>query len=154
MLQIRPRFGWINTSLSHSKSKAEYNSNLNAKLLLNKALAWNDAAGWKKSLSYSPVTIMSLLWTASVSSQKGVPGLSVWLCFYFSTAALLAQILWLRNWNTFLILYANNMLYLKCSSCEDISIFAVSQNTTFVKVVNHLCNLTAIELCLHLGFQL
>lgn len=62
-------------------------------LLFNKALALNKAAGWEDSLSYRTITIMSLLWTASVSLKEGVPGLSAWLCFYFLTAALLAQIL-------------------------------------------------------------
>lgn len=70
------------------------NSHLNVKLLFHKALAWNDAAGWKDSLSYRTVTIMSLLWTAAVISKEGVPGLGAWLgLFYILTAALLAQIL-------------------------------------------------------------
>lgn len=43
--------------------------------------------------AYRSVTITSLLWMALVGSKERVPSLSVRLCFYFLTMALLSQIL-------------------------------------------------------------
>lgn len=86
---------------------------------------WNGRMLLDAERAYCSVTIMSLLWMALVGSKEKVPGLSVRLCFYFLTMALLSQILL-----TVPLEYVppKTSLYLKCSSCQSICIFAVSQN--------------------------